>query len=62
MYLLDYPIMMKMLDIPAPASKEDYIERKREIAMTFAANGLRLPLDRILEGLDGTFKLWSVLK
>jgi hypothetical protein len=62
MYLIDFVIMMKLLDIPAPTSKQDYSVRRQKIAGTFVANGFEGSEELALQGLDGIFKLWSVLK
>ena len=62
MYLIDFIIMMKLLDIPAPTSKQDYSARRQEIARTFVASGFEGSEDLALQGLDGMFTLWSVLK
>ena len=62
MYLIDFVIMMKLLDIPAPTSKQDYSARRQVIASTFVANGFEGSEELAMQGLDGMFALWSVLK
>lgn len=59
-YLMDYIILMKVLNIKPPADREDYRRRREKIAARLAAEGAEKS-DLALQGMDGIFKLWDVL-
>lgn len=61
MYLLDYILMMKLLHIEPPASKVEYMRRRREIARVFLSAGFEGTEELVLMGLDGMVELWDVL-
>jgi len=60
MYLFDYIILLKVLNIPPPSDKNNYLRRREAIASRLAAE-LGERRDLILQGMDGFFKLWPVL-
>jgi len=60
MYLIDYIILMKVLNIPPPADYSDYQRRRLEIARRLASEGAETE-ELALLGMDGFFKLWRVL-
>jgi Lhr-like helicase len=59
MYLLDYFIMMKILNIPVPHDYHDYCQRRHEIAEQFVLAGVNDSIELTLLGLDGIFSLWK---
>jgi hypothetical protein len=61
MYLLDYAVMMKILNIRPPLSREDFDAHRLEIAGAFVGAGFTGSTELALQGLDGLFSLWDVL-
>lgn len=59
-YLIDYIILMKVLNIPAPIDANDYKRRREEIASRLEAEGAE-SRELALQGMDGFFKLWQVI-
>jgi hypothetical protein len=59
-YLFDYIVLMKALNIEPPRDPEDFRRRREEIASRIVSEGAE-KRELVLEGLDGTFKLWDVL-
>jgi hypothetical protein len=62
MYLLDYAVMMKLLNVPPPLDQEDYTARREQIADTFLAAGFDGSRELVLQGMDGMFTLWDVIR
>jgi hypothetical protein len=58
-YLIDYVILMKVLNIEPPVSPEDYLHRREQIISHLVSQGV----DRkeiVTSGLDGMFRLWDL--
>jgi hypothetical protein len=58
-YLFDYIVLMKALHIEPSRDPEDFRRRRDEIASRIVSEGVE-KRELVLEGLDGTFKLWDV--
>ena len=60
MYLIDYIIFAKVLNIAPPVNYDDYRRRRREIARSIASTGVEAE-ELALRGMDGFFELWRVI-
>jgi len=58
-YLLDYVILMKMLNIAPPESPADYLQRRQQIISSLVGQGVDTK-EIVTSGLDGMFKLWDL--
>ena len=58
-YLLDYVILMKVLNIAPPKSPADYLQRREQIISQLVSKGVDNKAI-VTTGLDGMFKLWDL--
>lgn len=61
-YLIDFFMLMKLLGVDPPLNAADYRLRRERIVQEMLDAGVTGPRAALLQGLDGTFELWRVLR
>jgi hypothetical protein len=60
-YVLDYVILMKVLNIEPPVNPEDYLRRREQIISHLVSQGVDTKA-MVTMGLDEMFRLWDLAK